>query len=52
MLLDVLARTITPPETSVVQLSDLDSTLASYGARFARVLTQDRLPYSFSRARC
>ena len=52
MLVDVLTRPITEPETATVQLAQLDSAVAAYGARFARVLAQERLPSSFSTARC
>lgn len=52
MLRNVLARAIAGPDTAVVQLSELDSVLTSYGARYARHLAQDRLPSSPSSARC
>ena len=51
-LIDVLARPIVLPETTVVKLNALDSLLTWYGARYARLLAQDRLPSSFSKARC
>jgi len=52
MMRNVLARPITGPDTVVVQLGDLDSVLTSYGARYARILAQERVPSSFSNARC
>ena len=52
MLVDVLARPITEPDTATVQLAELDSVVAAYGARFARVLAQERWPSSLSTARC
>jgi len=52
MLLNVLARPITEPETVTVQVAELDSVLTTYGARFARLLAREQLPSSFSTARC
>jgi hypothetical protein len=52
MMLNVLARPITGPDTAVVQLGELDSVLTSYGVRYARILAQERMPASFSTARC
>ena len=52
MMLNVLARPIAGPDTAVVQVTELDSVLTSYGARYARFLAQDRKPASLSTARC
>jgi hypothetical protein len=52
MLRNVLARPISGPDTAVVQLAELDSVLTSFGARYARILAQERVPDSFSKARC